>query len=90
MARIVHGTLTPGVVTTHTLDPATAQVTILNRSQTGEIYFRVDGTDPTVAGTDSFVCLGSRAVNTISVVAAPVVKLISSTAANYTVSGETS
>lgn len=88
--RVVHGTLTANTVASHTLDGYTAQVTILNRSQTGEIYFTVDGSTPTVGGNDSFVCLGSRAVATVSAIAAPTVKLISTGALNYSVTGETS
>lgn len=68
----------------------TAQITILNRSGTGEIYFTVDGSSPTVGGNDCFVSLGSRAVNAVSAVTAPTVKLISTGALNYSVTGETS
>lgn len=89
MAHTFHGTLTPSTVVTHTLNTFTAQVTVLNRSQTGEIYFTVDGSTPTVGGSDCYACLGSRAVASASATAAPVVKLISSGALAYTVTGET-
>lgn len=55
MAQIRHGTLVANVVTTVTLTAAgdtVDNVEVVNRTGTAEIYFRVDGTDPTVAGND--------------------------------------
>lgn len=88
MARISHGTLTANAVTSVTLDPCNSQVTIINRTRSGEIYFTVDGTDPTIGGNNSFVCLGTRPA-AVDYMTAPTVKLISNTALLYSVIGET-
>jgi hypothetical protein len=53
--RIVHGTLVAATVTTVTLDHDYNSVEVMNRSTTSDLYFRVDGTDPVVAGNDSYV-----------------------------------
>lgn len=91
MSRIAHGTLTATVVATETVDSYTAQITITNRSQTGEIYFTVDGSTPTVKGANSYPCLGSRAVATVGYPAVSTVKLISATGPlEYSVVGEPS
>lgn len=90
MARMKHGTLTANAVTTHTLEAYTQQITVTNRSQTGEIYFTVDGSTPVVGGDDSHVCLGSRTVAPYSTINAPTVKLISTGALNYSLAGESS
>lgn len=60
---------------------------VVNRSQTGQIWVRLDGTDPTVAGDDCFVVLGARYFpNPWSAAAENVtVKLISNAALDYTV-----
>ena len=88
MARIAHGTLAANAVTSVVLDQWTSQVTVINRTKTGEIYFTVDGTDPVVLGSNSYVSLGSRAVNT-DIAGATTVKMISSTAVAFSVIGET-
>jgi hypothetical protein len=89
MGKIVHGTLTPNTVYAFTLDAFCTQVTITNRSQTGEIYFRVDGSDPAVGGAESFVCLGTRAVVPPNYGLTNSVRLISTDALKYTIAGET-
>ena len=76
MSRIKHGTLAAAVVATETVDAFTQQITVVNRSQTGEIYFTVDGSTPTVKGNDT---------------SASTVKLISATGPlEYSVVGEAS
>lgn len=52
MANIEHGTLVADTVTTVTLDSDAQEVEVLNRDGAAEIYFTVDGADPTVEGDD--------------------------------------
>jgi len=91
MSRIKHGTLAAAVVATETVDAFTQQITVVNRSQTGEIYFTVDGSTPTVKGNDTYICLGAKAVSAYSYTSASTVKLISATGPlEYSVVGEAS
>jgi hypothetical protein len=46
-----HGQLAAGAVSPFTFDLDYDQVEVLNRDGTAEIYFTVDGTEPTVGGT---------------------------------------
>lgn len=56
MAHIQHGTLTANAVTTITLDEPYQALTVLCRATAAaEIYFRSDGTVPTVGGADCHV-----------------------------------
>lgn len=90
MARVKSGTLTPNVVATVTIDDAWPNgLEIVNRSQTGAIWVRLDGLAPTVAGDDCFTVLGARFFeNPWSRPGPIVVKLISDQALNYTVEGD--
>ena len=82
------GTLAPNVVTSVVVGSGYPGVTVLNRSQTGEIWVRLDGTDPVVAADDTFVVLGARYFDTSLPHVSPVtVKLISIAALNYSVEG---
>jgi hypothetical protein len=45
-----HDTLAAGEVTTMTFDVDFAEVEVMNVDGAAEVYFRFDGTDPTVAG----------------------------------------
>lgn len=89
MSRIVHGTLTANVVATVSIDAYTPALTVVNRSQSGEIYFTVDGTTPVIE-SNGFVCLGSRIVTSPALNQATTIKLVSNAALRYTVEGETS
>lgn len=55
MSNIEHGTLVGSAVTTVTLDADAQEVEVLNRDGVAEIYFTVDGADPTVGGDDCHV-----------------------------------
>lgn len=90
MARTSHGTLIASTVRTVTLDAYTSQITIVNRSQSGEIYFTVDGTTPVAGAAGTYVCLGARVVPAVSIVSTPVVQLISTQALDYSIEGESS
>lgn len=65
---------------------------VINRSQSGQIWVRLDGEDPTVAGDDCYVVLGARFFPNPKARGgdageAVTVKLISSAALDYTVEG---
>lgn len=88
MARSKHGQLVAATVTTLAIDAYMIQITVTNRSQTGEIYFTVDGTTPVVGADGTYLCLGSRVVSPPSVPSATTVKLLSTGTPLYTVEGE--
>jgi Fn3 associated len=90
MSRILHGTLTAGIVTTVTIDAYTSVITVVNRTPSTEIYFTADGSTPTAGGADCFVALGSKIINAPLFGAATTIKLISTTAAAWSVVGEAS
>jgi hypothetical protein len=83
------GTLTANTAAPITITDAYPDgVWVHNRSQTGEIWVRFDGTNPTVAGDDCFLVLGSRLFPVTTVGRESVTaKLISSQALAYTVEG---
>lgn len=71
------------------LDEPYELVEVLNRNGAGEIYFRLDGTDPVIGGDDSQVVpavIGATEVGGI-VTQPTTVLLISAAACDYTVSG---
>lgn len=97
MSKYAHSTLTAATVASVTLDPGSVSITVTNRAGTGEIYFTVDGTTPTIGGTNCYVSLGARTV--LAKDAGPsgqfgggpssaVVKLISTAALPYSVESE--
>ncbi len=89
MANRKHNTLTADTVDTVTLgDRNYDQVMVTNRSGGNPIYFRVDGTAPTVEGDDTFVVAASAwAHKTIGLPdkESLQVKLISAGAEDYSV-----
>lgn len=88
MARAVSGTLTEDTPATVTLtNVASDGIEIINRSGSGTIWYRLDGTNPTVAGDNCHPVLGARYIDNPHVVnaGAVVVKLISNEALDYTV-----
>lgn len=88
MARIKHGTLSAATPATVTLDADYDQVEILNRDSALEIYYRVDGTTPTVAGDDCYPVLpGQGLLVSVPTAGATQVQLISSGTAKYSVTG---
>jgi hypothetical protein len=83
------GTLTIDTVTSVALTDVWPEgVWVHNRHQTGEIWVRLDGTDPTVGGDDCYIVQGSRFFPASEIAREDVtVKLISSAALNYAVEG---
>lgn len=85
--RIHHGSLTANEVTTVVLDQAYAAVEVLNRSGNAEIYFTVDGPDPTIEGDDCYVlpaAMGSIEVRA-SAYTPVAIKLISMGSPTFTI-----
>lgn len=88
MARIKHGTLVAATVTTVDLDDNVSAAEVVNVDGAAAIYFRVDGTNPTVAGDNCQVL--PAAVGAALVVATPhavEARLISSGTPKYCVRG---
>lgn len=89
-----HGTLTAATVATVTFaaDYRVVMVTHRSSSDTNPIYFTVDGSTPTVAGDDTFVCMpgGWRSVasQNDNSDGSTVIKLISTGTPAYSVEGE--
>lgn len=83
------GTLTPNTVASVPITDAYPDgLWVINRSQTGEIWVRLDGQNPTVAGDDCFVVLGARYFPATTIGREAVtVRLISTLALTYTVEG---
>ncbi len=79
------GTLTNNVVTRLNVNTSSDGVEIVNRSQNGELWVRLDGTDPTIAGDNCFIVLGARLFPTVN--GNVDVRLIASTPIKYTVEG---
>lgn len=96
--HIHSGTLVAATVATVTLDQPYETITVFNRSGTAEIYFRLDGVNPTVAGDDCFIVpaaitqeseqgITSIAQSASGAVTGSKVLLISSGTPTYTVEG---
>lgn len=88
MALTHPGTLTADQAVTVEIDNHGGWVEVVNRSQTGEIWVRVDGEDATVAGEDCYLVLGSRRLAVpvaVTLYQAAAVSLIASDALDYTV-----
>lgn len=85
--RAKHGTLTAGQADAVTLGFNSGSVEVVNRATTGGgLFFTIDGTTPTVAGDETYwVPVGESLV--LATRGQGVVKLISATAAAYSVSG---
>lgn len=87
-ASTQHQTLTANTVDTVTLDGDYDTVEVFNRGSTGDIYFRVDGTAPTVGGAGSFIVTpGMSLIVDPPTSGNSVVKLISSGTPPYSVTG---
>lgn len=87
MARIKHGTLTADTVATVILGKDYDSVEVMARGDS-DIFFRVDKVDPTVEGEDSEICsAGGFLVGSVPTTGNTEVRLISTDATSYTVSG---
>lgn len=81
-----HATLVATVVDTVNFSASVGYVRVHNRSNLGPLYFRLDGTNPSVGGDDSFVVDGNG--EKVMVVPDPAnvsVRLVASIAASYSV-----
>jgi hypothetical protein len=89
--RIKHATLVAATMDTVTLDGDYKHVEVVNRDGVNEIYFTIDGADPTVAGDNTHVLPAQIGRITVNAAAEPgtptVVKLISAGTPKYTVRG---
>lgn len=86
-SRIKHGTLTPATVETVVLNPSLNKVEVLNRG-TSDIFVTVDQTTPSVLGDDAEIAqAGTSIVLPVGSSNNTIIKLISSGAVAYTVSG---
>jgi hypothetical protein len=92
--HITSGTTVGGVVTTITFANRYRNITIINRSS-GDMWARVDGVDPTVAGDECYfvsplgyvdaINLNNPPEPALGVTANTVVKMISAANATFTV-----
>jgi hypothetical protein len=85
MANAKSGTLVANTVATVTVDADGRGIQVVNRTQTGVIWVRLDGVTPVAAADDNFVVLGVRHFPTRT--GSITVKLISADALAYTVEG---
>lgn len=88
MALTHPGTLTADTAVSVEIDNHGGWIEIVNRSQTGEIWARVDGQDATVAGEDCYLVLGSRRLQvpvSVTLYQPASVSLISTDPLDYTV-----
>lgn len=93
--NITSGTTVGGVVTTITFNTWYAEIEIANRSS-GDMWARIDGVDPTIAGDDCFFIPALSFLSVINHKVFPepalgttsncVIKIITAASANYTVS----
>jgi hypothetical protein len=60
MAATDHGTLTADEIKTVTVTAGREGVVIVNRTQTGVIWVRIDGEDPAEEAADSYAVFGVR------------------------------
>lgn len=90
MSKTAHGTLTANTASVSTIDAGYGVLTITNRSQTGELWFTIDGSAPAAGTAGSFVCMGTRSINAPNQWAATTVTLISTGALKYSIEGEPS
>lgn len=87
-ARAKHGTLSANTVATVALSAEWGGIEVKNRATAGDIYFRVDGTNPTVAGDECDVVTPGESLLVPTGAGPDTVKLISSTeGAAYSVRG---
>lgn len=83
-----HATLVATVVDRVSLNNSYGSVDVINRAALGALFVRTDGTDPTIAGDDSYAIQNNSERN-IAVPASSgiVVRIISSGAGGYSVHG---
>jgi hypothetical protein len=60
MAKSTHGTLSANTVASVSITPGSEGIVVVNRTLSGEIWVRIDGVDPQIAGDGSYVVIGAR------------------------------
>lgn len=88
MAFSQHISLTASAVSTVSIDASATMITVVNRTQTGQVYFTVDGSTPTIGGAGTYLCMGAKAVATPGILTPTTVKLICLSAVDISVVGE--
>lgn len=88
MPSTTHGTLTPNVVATATVDPGWIGIVVVNRTGSGVIWVRIDGQDPAPMGENSYAVLGVRSFMLRRRNQPVTVRMIAGTALDYTVEAE--
>ncbi len=90
-SKTAHGTLTANAVTTVEISNHGGAVEIVNRSGTGTMWVRFDGTNPVIGAQDNYVVVGARRFDLRTFGTLPsnnvFVKIISSAALDYSVEG---
>lgn len=82
----VHKTLTANVVDTITLTPeGGCNFVIVTSRGAGDIFWRIDGIDPAVAGDDAFVTLGNTEKKVTAGITVLEVRIIGAQATPYSV-----
>lgn len=91
MATSKSGTLTANTVKSETVEVVAfgteKGLSVTNRSTTGEIWVRLDGVDPTVAGDNCKLVIGTRSFALSDGISSVTVKMISTDALSYCVEG---
>ncbi len=85
MANAKSGTLTISTVATVTVTADGLGIQVVNRTQTGVIWVRLDGVDPVAAADDCYAVLGVR--HFLTRTGAIQVRMLSTDALDYTVEG---
>ena len=85
MANAKSGTLVASTVSTVTVSADGRGIQVVNRTQTGVIWVRLDGVDPAAAADENFAVLGVRHFPTRT--GSIEVRMISADALAYTVEG---
>ncbi len=60
MASTTHGILSANQVASVSITPGEEGIVVVNRTLSGEIWVRIDGTDPQIGADGSYVVIGAR------------------------------
>jgi hypothetical protein len=85
-SKIKHATLGVNTADVVTFSKSFKAIEVLNRGSV-EIYFRVDGTNPTIGGDDAYVVMPGAPLQVPSLANPDVVRLIASASCAYSVTG---
>jgi hypothetical protein len=86
--RTRHGVLTPNTIQSVALGIDADYVEVANRSSAGDIWFTVDGTDPTPEANNVEICPAGTALDVRRVQPGnAVIKLLSDAAVEFSIAG---